>query len=281
METVKIIKQTRKILQQVREEEKSIGFVPTMGALHEGHLELIRKAAKVGDFVAASIFVNPIQFNNKEDLEKYPRTLEKDLKLLKQNGCDLVFVPEVSEMYPDNITAKYNFGRLERVMEGKHRPGHFNGVAVVVKKLFDIVGPDKAFFGQKDFQQLLIIRKLVEIENIAVEIVACPTVREKDGLAMSSRNMRLTPEEREQAPFLYQTLSKAASMTQASNPEELARWGRGQIEQHPAFKLEYFEVARARELDHVEKFERGKTYVICLAAHLGKVRLIDNVIINS
>ncbi|MDZ7743303.1 MAG: pantoate--beta-alanine ligase [Bacteroidota bacterium] len=201
--------------------------------------------------------------------------------MLKQNACDLVFVPEVDEMYPEAVTTKYDFGRLERVMEGKHRPGHFNGVAVVVKKLFDIVEPDRAFFGQKDFQQLLIIQKLVEKKNIPVKIVPCPTVREVDGLAMSSRNKRLSYAEREKAPFLYQTLQKAASMIPAASPEEVAAWGREQIEQHPKFKLEYFEVAGARELGKVEKFEKGHAYVICLAAHLGKVRLIDNVIINS
>lgn len=281
METVKTIEKTQEILQEASMMGQSIGFVPTMGALHEGHLELIREATHTCDFVVASIFVNPIQFNNKEDLEKYPRTLERDLELLKQNACKLAFVPDVDEMYPEVVTTKYNFGRLERVMEGKHRPGHFNGVAVVVKKLFDIVGPDKAFFGQKDFQQLQIIRRLVEKENLDVEIIACSTVREKDGLAMSSRNKRLTPEEREQAPFLYQTLSRAASMIPASSPDNINRWGSEQINQHPAFNLEYFEVAGVRELEKVDKFEKGQAYVICLAANLGKVRLIDNVIINS
>ncbi|MCF8388018.1 MAG: pantoate--beta-alanine ligase [Bacteroidales bacterium] len=281
MQETKTIRTTRDILKDVRDQGRIIGFVPTMGALHEGHLELIRTADKECDFVVASIFVNPIQFNNREDLEKYPRTLEEDLRVLEKNHCHLVFIPEVEEMYPGEVSEDYDFGKLEKVMEGKHRPGHFNGVAIVVKKLFDIVEPDKAYFGQKDYQQLLIIQKLVEKENLDVEIIPGSTVREKDGLAMSSRNTRLTQEERQIAPLLYQTLLKAADMVPEKKPGEIIEWARQQISAQPEFSLEYFEIADAGDLLPVKNFINNGNYVICLAAHLGNVRLIDNVIINS
>ncbi len=183
-----------------------IGFVPTMGALHEGHLSLVRQAKRESEIVVVSIFVNPIQFNNSDDLQKYPRDLDRDLDLLKEVGCDIVFAPSEAEMYPENPTESYAFGDLETVMEGAFRPGHFNGVAIVVKRLFDLIKPTAAYFGEKDFQQLAIIRALTEKENLSVEIVGCPIIREKDGLAMSSRNVRLSAEDRRIAPQIYKTL---------------------------------------------------------------------------
>ncbi|HFB61616.1 MAG TPA: pantoate--beta-alanine ligase, partial [Bacteroidetes bacterium] len=190
------IKETKEYLSGQKAAGKTIGFVPTMGALHEGHLELMRRARKENDLLVVSIFVNPIQFNNPDDLKKYPRTLEDDMEKLKSVDCNVLFAPDAAEMYPEKVTTQYDFGELDKVMEGKFRPGHFNGVAVVVKKLFDIVQPHRAYFGEKDFQQLAIIKKLVEMENIPVEIVPCPIVRDPAGLAMSSRNRLLTPEQR-------------------------------------------------------------------------------------
>ena len=198
----------RTYLERNRAEGKSVGFVPTMGALHDGHLSLIKRSGKENDLTVCSIFVNPIQFNNPADLEKYPRMPEKDSELLKTAGCDVVFLPSTEEIYPGGktVTVDVDFGMLDKVMEGKFRPGHFSGVAVVVKTLLDIVEPDRAYFGKKDYQQLAVIRHMVNTLHMPVEIVACETVREPDGLAMSSRNLRLTPEERERAPEIYHVL---------------------------------------------------------------------------
>ena len=189
-----------------------VGFVPTMGALHEGHLSLINRAKKDNDIVVSSVFVNPIQFNNPTDLEKYPRTPERDIEKLEQAGCDAVFMPSVDEMYPEKVEEHYDFGDLERVMEGACRPRHFNGVAIVVRKLFEIVTPDRAYFGEKDFQQLAIIKKMVQNLNMNLEIVPCPIIRENDGLAMSSRNVRLNETERAIAPQIFATLNDATSI---------------------------------------------------------------------
>jgi len=197
MQVVKHINDLQSILNDKRAEGLSIGFVPTMGALHEGHLSLVQIAGHQTNFVLVSIFVNPTQFNDKNDLLRYPRNLQNDIKLLQETDCQLVFAPEVDEIYPEPDTRIFDFGALEHVMEGKFRPGHFNGVAQVVSRLFDIVQPDKAFFGQKDFQQLAIIQEMVRKLNLQVKIVPCPIVRERDGLAMSSRNMLLSPEQRQ------------------------------------------------------------------------------------
>ena len=223
-----------------------IGFVPTMGALHEGHLSLVRQARRENEVVVTSVYVNPIQFNNAEDLEKYPRNLERDLDLLKDVGCDIVFAPDNAEMYPEKPTETYNFGVLETVMEGAFRPGHFNGVAVVVKRLFDLVNPTTAYFGEKDFQQLAIIRALVEQENLAVEIVACPTVREKDDLAMSSRNTRLSEDDRRIAPQIYKILRDCRDLTDVFTPVQLKAFAEEQFRKIPRTKLEYFEIVNAK-----------------------------------
>jgi len=274
------IKETRQWLTGERAMGKSIGFVPTMGALHQGHLDLVRRALNENDLAGCSIFVNPIQFNNPEDLEKYPRTLENDLQLLEQSGCDLVFIPSVEEMYPGPVKDKYDFGDLERVMEGEHRPGHFNGVAIIVKKLFDIFQPDKAYFGEKDFQQLRIIQALVRKEKIPVEIIPCPTVRELDGLAMSSRNRRLTPEERLRAPEMYRTLLLASELATKIPVSEVKSICIARLESK-GFKVDYFEIADIESLQPSDTWETNGGMIACAAAFLGKVRLIDNMILFS
>jgi pantoate--beta-alanine ligase len=254
-----------------------IGFVPTMGALHEGHLALVRQARRENEVVVTSIFVNPIQFNNSEDLEKYPRDLQRDLDLLKDVGCDIVFAPENSEMYPEKPTETYNFGTLQTVMEGAFRPGHFNGVAVVVKRLFDLVKPTTAYFGEKDFQQLAIIRALADQENLAVEIVACPTVREHDDLAMSSRNTRLSEENRRIAPQIYKILRDSRDLIDVFTPAQLKAFAEEQFKKIPRTKLEYFEIVNAKTLLPIENWSDCPRRVACVAVWFDDVRLIDNV----
>lgn len=273
------IKSTRDALTGISERGLSIGFVPTMGALHEGHMELLRKAVEENDYVACSIFINPIQFNNVSDLEKYPRPLEHDLALLKQAGCDLVFIPGVKEMYPEEVSKIYDFGQLDKVMEGKHRPGHFNGVAIVVSRLFDIIRPGKAYFGEKDFQQLAIIRRLVAMEDIPVAIVPCPTVRETDGLAMSSRNQRLTAAGRRQAPFIYQVLRETSARAGSFSIDEVVAYAGGRFRHQNAFNLEYFEIVDMDTLQPVKGWHDCPGIIVCAAAFLGDVRLIDNKIL--
>ncbi|MBP6872735.1 MAG: pantoate--beta-alanine ligase [Bacteroidales bacterium] len=272
------ISETRAWLDEQKAAGKSSGFVPTMGALHRGHTELIRRSVSENDITGCSIFVNPIQFNNPEDLEKYPRTLETDVAMLEEAGCDLVFVPSVKEMYPEPVTEKYHFGPLEQVMEGAHRPGHFNGVAVVVKKLFDIFQPDRAYFGEKDYQQLAIIRALVKMKNIPVGIVPCPTVREADGLAMSSRNRRLTPEERAIAPEIYRTLDLAADLAGIKSVAEVKQLACDRLTEK-GFVVDYFEFSDAVTLQPVDAWDQAPEIIGCVAAFLGNVRLIDNLIL--
>jgi pantoate--beta-alanine ligase len=277
MKIFSTIKETNEYLAARRSEGKTIGFVPTMGALHEGHLELMRRARKENDMLVVSIFVNPIQFNNPDDLRKYPRTLEEDMKKLEQVQCDVLFAPDAEEMYPEKVTKQYDFGELDKVMEGKFRPGHFNGVAIVVKKLFDIVQPHRAYFGEKDFQQLAIIKKLVEMENIPVEIVPCPIVREPDGLAMSSRNRLLTPEQRKEAPFIYRTLQEAKLRRQHICANPLRQMIINRFEGNEHFKLEYFDIVDDKTLQPVHAWNNKVGTVACVAVWLGKVRLIDNI----
>lgn len=276
MEVITTIHAFKVQIAKAKSEGKTIGFVPTMGALHEGHLELMRQAKRENDLLAVSIFVNPIQFNNKEDLKKYPRTLVQDSVLLEQVGCDYLFAPDENEMYPDSVNDHYEFGKLAEVMEGASRPGHFNGVAIVVRKLLEVVEPDKAYFGEKDFQQLAIIQQLVNILSLPVEIVPCQIVREKDGLAMSSRNMRLTENERFAAPFIYQTLTKAVKLNTVLSPEELKKWISDKFKSHPEFKIDYVEVADDQLLQPVMHWNDTKGVRIFIAVFLGNVRLIDN-----
>ncbi|MBK9291492.1 MAG: pantoate--beta-alanine ligase [Bacteroidetes bacterium] len=264
-------------LGESRQAHKTIGFVPTMGALHEGHLQLMRQAQAENDLLVVSIFVNPIQFNNREDYEKYPRVDEADRQLLEQIGCDILFSPDEQEMYPGPVNERYHFGPLETVMEGAFRPGHFNGVAVVVKRLFDMVKPTKAYFGEKDYQQLAIIQALVEGYQLPVQIVPCPTVREADGLAMSSRNMRLDAHQRSIAPRIFKVLSKAASLRNVLSPDEMRQWAILELEKTPEFNVEYVEVADARTLQPLRHWNDSPSARIFTAVYLGPVRLIDNV----
>ena len=242
-------------------------------------MELLKRAGEENDYVVCSIFINPIQFNNVFDLEKYPRPLDHDLALLKQVGCDLVFTPGVKEMYPEKVSKIYDFGQLEEVMEGKHRPGHFNGVAIVVSRLFDIVRPGRAYFGEKDFQQLAIIRRLVATEHIPVEIVPCPIVREADGLAMSSRNQRLSSAERKQAPFIYQVLREISARVELFSIDELVAYAEDRFSHQAAFDLEYFEIVDMDTLQAVKGWDDCPGIIACIAAFLGDVRLIDNKIL--
>lgn len=276
MRSFNTIKETRSFVLNRREQGLSIGFVPTMGALHPGHISLVRKAAEENDVVICSIFVNPIQFNNPEDLKKYPRTLENDLKMLRDAGCDAVFVPSVEEMYPEEIHKNYDFGELANVMEGAFRPGHFNGVAIVVQKLFDITLPHRAYFGEKDYQQLQIIKALVRLENLPVEIVPCPISRESDGLARSSRNERLTPELRAAVPFIYKMLNEAKSMAAGHTAAQIISMVEQNFSAHPLLELEYFSIASGNDLQAVTGYiSAGDMGFIAVFA--GGIRVIDNI----
>ena len=254
-----------------------VGFVPTMGALHEGHISLINRAKIENDIVVCSVFVNPIQFNNPADLEKYPRTPEKDIEKLEQAGCDAVFMPTAEEMYPNKVEDHYDFGDIEHVMEGACRPGHFNGVAIVVRKLFEIVNPNKAYFGEKDFQQLAIIKKMVRDLNMNLEIVPCPIVREIDGLAMSSRNVRLNEAERAIAPKIFATLNDAISKKDAMSPSEMKKYTLDKYAEIKEFDVEYVEITDEINLKSLENWNECDHARIFVALQLGPVRLIDNV----
>lgn len=254
-----------------------VGFVPTMGALHEGHISLINRAKKENDIVVCSVFVNPIQFNNPADLEKYPRTPEKDIEKLEQAGCDAVFMPTAEEMYPNKVEDHYDFGDIEHVMEGACRPGHFNGVAIVVRKLFEIVNPNKAYFGEKDFQQLAIIKKMVRDLNMNLEIVPCPIVREIDGLAMSSRNVRLNEAERAIAPKIFATLNDSITKKDAMSPSEMKKYTLDKYAEIKEFDVEYVEITDEINLKSLENWNECDHARIFVALQLGPVRLIDNV----
>jgi len=266
----------------LRRRSNAIGFVPTMGALHEGHLALIRAAQTAGGYTVCSIFVNPTQFNDPSDLEKYPRTPEKDAELLAKVGCDVIFMPDVGEVYPPDANQDFeiDFEGLDQVMEGVFRPGHFKGVAQVVKRLLELVGPDKLYMGQKDFQQVAIVRHLIRTTGFPVQLVVVPTVREQDGLAMSSRNVRLSPEARMQGPAIYQTL--IAAKIKAANdmpPAEISREAMIALTE-AGFRPEYFEIVNAETLQPVIKMNETPEVVACVAAWLEGVRLIDNMVLK-
>jgi pantoate--beta-alanine ligase len=269
----------QRLISDHRAQGKSVGFVPTMGALHAGHLELVRTAKAENDFVVCSIFVNPTQFNNPEDLAKYPRTEEEDLRLLVSVGCDAVYTPSVEEMYPSPPDLAFDFGALETVMEGAFRPGHFNGVGIVVAKLFHMVQPDRAYFGQKDLQQTAIIKSLVRNLSFPITLRICPTVRESDGLAKSSRNVRLTPEERELAPAIYRILTSCRLSLEAGMDSKeailAAELAFGHI---PPFRLEYLQLVNANTLLPIDRLEEPGSNALCVAAYLRSVRLIDNLV---
>lgn len=255
----------------------TVGFVPTMGALHSGHISLIERAKKENDLCVCSIFVNPIQFNNPDDFKRYPVRTEKDITMLQDAGCDVLFNPDKHEMYPEPVDTKYDFGELEKVMEGAFRPGHFNGVAIVVKRLFEIIEPDKAYFGEKDYQQLQIIRMLVKMEQIPVTIVPCPIVRDADGLALSSRNALLSEHERAVAPTIAAILNECSSLAHQMSVPEVKSFVQSKIRAVPEFKLEYFEIADGTTLQPVSAWSKSDHIRAFIAVYLHNVRLIDNV----
>ncbi len=255
----------------------SIGFVPTMGALHEGHVSLVKRARKECATVVVSVFVNPTQFNDKNDLKNYPRTPEADCKVLEAAGADIVFLPSVEEIYPEPDTRVFDFGLIDKVMEGATRPGHFNGVAQVVSRLFATVAPDRAYFGEKDFQQIAVIRAMVEQLALPVEIVACPIVRGADGLALSSRNTLLDAAHRAAAPHIYQVLSAAAAKTGEMTPDALTAWVCGQVDAEPLLKTIYFAAVDARTMQTVHTWDEAETVQGCIAVQAGDIRLIDNI----
>ncbi len=279
MEIFNTVSTLQKRLNELRAEGQTVGLIPTMGALHQGHLSLIDIAREQSDIVVASIFVNPKQFNDSTDFNNYPRTLETDANLLKKQGCHMLFAPPYDEVYDGSPTYRHDFGALATVMEGTHRPGHFEGMAMVVKRFFDIVMPDFAFFGQKDYQQLQIIKVMVAQENLPITVVGCPTVREASGLAMSSRNMLLSEQERNTAALLSKVLFDAKEMAQTQSVAHVQQYALQQLGTAPRIVLEYFQLVDGNTLQPLETWDRSKSAVACIAARIGEVRLIDNVIL--
>jgi pantoate--beta-alanine ligase len=254
----------------------TIGFVPTMGALHNGHLSLVKESVDNNEITVASIFVNPTQFNKKEDLENYPRTLESDLTLLQSVSCDIAFIPSTEEIYSNTVSSNhFEFDGLEIQMEGKFREGHFNGVGTIVKKLFEIVTPTNAYFGEKDFQQLQIIRKMVQKNHLPVSVMGCPTFREKNGLAMSSRNQLLSEKEKEEGAIIYETLCEVKELINNKAIEKINSWVGEQFDKNPLFELEYFVIADEENLTPALTISPNKNYRAFIAVHADKVRLID------
>ncbi|WP_299818570.1 pantoate--beta-alanine ligase [uncultured Pontibacter sp.] len=283
MEVIKQVNIIREKMQALRCSGKRIGFVATMGALHEGHLQLLRASAKENDITVCSIFVNPTQFNNPEDYKLYPRTSEQDIALLKTVNCDYLFEPDASEIYTQQTLLQFSFGALEAVMEGEHRPGHFNGVATIVSKLFHYITPHRAYFGQKDLQQVAVVRQLVQALSFDLELICFPTVREQNGLAMSSRNKRLTEEQRQVATNLYKVLQLAAGKLRENSVQSIKQEVAAFLQDTGQIKLEYFEVAHPDTLQpvqNVQEVKEVKEVALCIAAHVGEVRLIDNMLVN-
>lgn len=257
--------------------KEGVGFVPTMGALHAGHRSLVERARRENDTVVVSVFVNPTQFNDKNDLKNYPRTPEADCATLEAAGADIVFMPTVEVIYPEPDTRVFDFGLVDKVMEGATRPGHFNGVAQVVSRLFDLVRPARAYFGEKDFQQIAVIKAMVEQLAIDIDIVECAIVRGDDGLALSSRNELLTPEHRKAAPHIYATIKQCAERSATMSPAELTEWVVKSIDSNPLLKTIYFEVVDARTMQRVEKWSDAERIQACCAVQAGNIRLIDNI----
>jgi len=264
-------------LSLLKEKNKQIGFVPTMGALHKGHQSLVEESIENNDYTVVSIFVNPTQFNNVDDLKKYPKTLKEDLQLLENIGCDIVFIPTVEEIYAQTVVSKsYSFDGIENQMEGKFRKGHFDGVATIVQTFFEIIQPDNAYFGEKDFQQLQVVKKLAEKENIPVKVIGCPIYRENDGLAMSSRNIRLSKAQRNEAPFIYQTLKKVVDFAKTKSIKEMYEFVKNEFAT-TSLELEYFTIAEENTLAEVSEINFDKKTRAFIAVNIGKIRLIDNI----
>ena len=282
MEIFKQIAPLKAYLKGLKRQGKSVGLVPTMGALHQGHLSLVKASKTHNQITVSSIFVNPTQFNNPADLLKYPRTIEKDTQLLKEVRCDVLFSPEIEELYPEKSIVKLDFGHLDKVMEGKFRPGHFSGVGLVVSKLFNIIEPDHAYFGQKDWQQFAVISRLVDELKFNVKLHSVPTLREDDGLALSSRNLRLNPEQRINAGIFYQALLQAKKELKAGkNIQDVKTLVAELVEKTPDVKHEYFEVAESANLNLLDNVNGAKRPIMCIAGYVGEVRLIDNMFLDK
>ncbi len=271
------VKELEEAVEAFRHEGKSVGLVPTMGALHEGHLSLVKRCREENGVVVVSVFVNPTQFNNKEDLRTYPRTEEADKALLAKAGCDIVFMPTVEEVYPEPDTRVFDLGKVAEVMEGAMRPGHFNGVAQIVSKLFMMVKPDRAYFGEKDFQQIAVIRQMVKSEGFKLQIVPCPIVREADGLAKSSRNVRLSPEARSIAPNIYRILSESVDYAKSHSVAETTQFVTDGINSYPEMEVEYYQIVDGLSLMPVADWNDSDYIVGCVTVYCGGVRLIDNI----
>lgn len=278
MKIIRTVKELKDAVNALKAEGKSVGLVPTMGALHDGHISLVEQARRDNDAVVVSVFVNPTQFNNPDDLRTYPRTEDADCRRLEAAGVDFAFIPSVEEMYPEPDTRVFELGDVAAVMEGAMRPGHFNGVAQVVSRLFAMVNPDRAYFGEKDFQQIAVIRRMVELEKFAIEIVSCPIKRESDGLAMSSRNVRLSARQREVAPNIYRILKESVEAKASGlSLEETKRKVIEEINPYPEMEVEYYEIVNADDMQPVGDWNDCRQAVGCITVYLGDVRLIDNI----
>ena len=277
MKVIRTISELQQELSAQRKAGKSVGFVPTMGALHQGHASLVKRSVAENDVTVVSVFVNPTQFNDKGDLAAYPRTLPADLELLSPIGPDYVFAPSVEEVYPTPDTREFDFGMVDKVMEGASRPGHFNGVGQVVSKLFDFVEPHKAYFGEKDFQQIAVIKAMVAQLGLKLDIVECPIIRDEDGLALSSRNTLLTAEHRAAAPHIYATIKQCAEKMQTMTPAELSAWVTAEVESNPLLKVIYFQAVDALSMQQISAWSESERVQGCIAVQAGDIRLIDNV----
>lgn len=281
---MKIVTKSAELKQLVREHKaagRTIGFVPTMGALHRGHLSLVKKAGESTDVVVVSIFVNPNQFNNPDDLKNYPRTIDEDTLLLNNTACEILYHPEVNEVYPDIDTREFDFGALDKVMEGEFRPGHFNGVAQVVSRFFELVQPDKAFFGEKDFQQLAIVKAMTKMLAYPIDIVSGEIIREDDGLALSSRNVRLSEAQRQEATLISRTLFESKQLVKTKNIKEVANFVVENINKSALLNVEYFNIVDGNTLQPVDNWSQSDYIVGCIAVFADKVRLIDNLIYKN
>ena len=278
MEIIKKVNGLRSRLDSLRAQGGSIGLVPTMGALHAGHGSLVDRARRENDVVVVSVFVNPTQFNNPQDLATYPRTLDADCAMLESKGVDIVFAPEVAEIYPEKDERVFDLGPVAEVMEGAMRPGHFNGVAQIVSRLFDYVRPTRAYFGEKDFQQIAVIRRMAEIEGMTdIDIVPCPIIREADGLAMSSRNVRLSEEERAVAPVIHRTLAESLGWAKDHTVDETCRYVIDTIDSFPYTRVEYYQIVDGRTMQPIHDWSETSEPVGCITVFVGDVRLIDNI----
>lgn len=278
MKVLRTVGELRQAMESHRNAAQTIGLVPTMGALHAGHLSLMERSCRDNDITVASIFVNPTQFNNATDLKTYPRTEEKDCALLEKAGVDYAFVPSVEEIYPEPDTRVFDLGAVAEVMEGAMRPGHFNGVAQIVSRLFSYVNPTRAYFGEKDFQQIAVIRRMAQLEGFDFEIIACPIVREADGLALSSRNVRLTPEQRQIAPAIHRTLAQSLDMTRDKSVSEVKQWVKEEIDRQPFMTTEYYEIVNPLTMQPTDSWMTPDGPAVgCVTVYCGDVRLIDNI----